>query len=655
MQQSHHPEIQKLYDDLYARNAKSVSRSVTAKFVPKEHKCGCKKLKCYSDCCNHYYKKDKNTCGCKRVLGKCLFKHGRTVTITCPGRYCLGSDVKFHANEIDAVAIVIDSNDVVLDLCGHTLKQYNLVKFATGILVAEGRSNVTILGTYGAVRDFTGFGVRVRGNTSNITIGDDTKLEVTGCGFSDYNGEITFFGGNATAGIFVGDTDSFTNTSGENGCNGVILKNLVVDRNSFIGLGLTQSTDITVTNCSFNENTLATVGPFNESFAQTLYTFHTSYEKDNKNISFTNCSFDRNRSDLPEADFYDLTVALPNGFENLSFVKCTFNDNFCVGSILAAGAASGNCATWTDCQFCGNTSDSRVEGFHISGQGFQKPVRGVQIIRCLANNNVADLGGRPAPLFGFSMGYNILYADGLEMIDCQSSYNKFLAASVEQPEDGVIGTAMFAEVVPGAELITENHIIRNLQSVGNYTNTNGFSVGFDLDLNQRRVVVEGGQFSDNKSDSGRGYGILLLNREGFPKVPSVEHVVKNAIVQNNSSVGIELRTQERCLIEGNTIISNGGEGILLSEEDGSTTKCWIRKNILQYNTDVAIRDTQNPSTNLATENQAFGNKQLGGMDNPTSQYDIDYTFGHVPEVIGSLTTGYPSLPTDSLTNYSMSQ
>ena len=653
-------EMQKKLDEMNAASAsKEVKRSLVEKYVPSERKCGCKYLKCHRECC-HHDKRPKSACGCKKVLKKCLFKCGKTVTITCPGRYCLDSNIKFNPDEPGLVAITIDSDDVVLDLCGHVLKQGNAVKYTTGILIAEGRRNVTILGTYGAVRDFTEFGIRVRGHTSNVTIGDDTTLEVTRCGFADYQGEITFFGpfapngGNATSGIFIGDTSNFNNTQGSEGCNGVILKNVLVNQNSFMALGLFQSSAITVTGCSFDETSLSSPGPFTEAFVQVLNTFHGPGEKHNEDLSFTNCSFNRNRADfLPNANFYDLSVALPNGFDNLSFDKCSFNDNFSIGTVFAAGGASGNCATWTDCKMCGNKSDSRVEGFHISGDGFVQPVKNIVLIRCYSNDNIADLGDVDAPAFTFSIGFNILYADNLKMIDCQSNNNQMLAKSAALPTDGALGTAIFSTLQQTADFLSENQIIQNLQSVQNYTNTNGSAMGLDIDLNQQRIIVEGGQFSDNESLNGTGYGILMWNRPGFEKEPSIQHVVRNAVIQNNSTVGIEIQEQEKCLIEKNRIIDNGGDGILLSSGDSPSTKCWIRKNIIQYNAGVAVRDTQKISTNLVSENKAFGNQKLGGVVNPDSQYDVDYVFGHVPEVIGSLTTGYPSLPTDSMSNYSV--
>ncbi len=89
-----------------------------------------------------------------------------TYSITTPGVYKLSTDVAFNTPDDYVPAIEILSNDVVVDLCGHTLSQGNTTTNGHGIRLGEGYfgsdpdfviSNITIRN--GTVRNFTGIGI----------------------------------------------------------------------------------------------------------------------------------------------------------------------------------------------------------------------------------------------------------------------------------------------------------------------------------------------------------------------------------------------------------------------------------------------------------------------------------------------------------------
>ena len=89
-----------------------------------------------------------------------------TYVIATPGKYVLGQDVIFMPAVEFTPAINILCNDVVLDLCNHTLSQGNTTQECYGIQIGQGTfytdpnavlSNITVQN--GTVREFTGVGL----------------------------------------------------------------------------------------------------------------------------------------------------------------------------------------------------------------------------------------------------------------------------------------------------------------------------------------------------------------------------------------------------------------------------------------------------------------------------------------------------------------
>lgn len=79
-----------------------------------------------------------------------------TLNITEPGTYTFMDNVEFKPSHSMA-AIMIKSNDVVLDLDGYGLSQGNLVSGCDGIKICNGFSHILI--TNGSISKFTQYGI----------------------------------------------------------------------------------------------------------------------------------------------------------------------------------------------------------------------------------------------------------------------------------------------------------------------------------------------------------------------------------------------------------------------------------------------------------------------------------------------------------------
>ena len=109
----------------------------------------------------------------------------KTLEITKPGNYCLAEDIPFEPLERRNHCIVIKASDVTLDLCGHRLCQVNKldVPQIIGVVVETGNHNVTIIGSFGTICDFSQLGIQVKAGTKFIQIGDaSSRLDLTGNG-----------------------------------------------------------------------------------------------------------------------------------------------------------------------------------------------------------------------------------------------------------------------------------------------------------------------------------------------------------------------------------------------------------------------------------------------------------------------------------------
>ncbi len=99
------------------------------------------------------------------------------MNITQPGNYAIGQEIQFNASAADDTLIIIDSDNVNLDLSGHTIAQSNTVDGVHGIIINSGHNNITVKN--GVIYHVTGSGVVVNDNCENIMFQD---LVINSCG-----------------------------------------------------------------------------------------------------------------------------------------------------------------------------------------------------------------------------------------------------------------------------------------------------------------------------------------------------------------------------------------------------------------------------------------------------------------------------------------
>ncbi len=83
-------------------------------------------------------------------------------TITEPGKYVLHEAILYTGTTPGSCALLIDSDDVIVDMNGFSITYVASAANVNGIYIVEDHQNVTIVNTYsqnGAIRKFTGSGI----------------------------------------------------------------------------------------------------------------------------------------------------------------------------------------------------------------------------------------------------------------------------------------------------------------------------------------------------------------------------------------------------------------------------------------------------------------------------------------------------------------
>ncbi len=140
---------------------------------------------------------DCNDCGpccVKRVTITCA---DLPYVISCPGYYELECDAKYNVVDAFVPAIQIVSNDVTLDLCGHTLSQCGETPWGYGLVIGQGYfpvdqnavyKNITVKN--GTIRDFSGNGItaiNLSFTNTNVPNPDPVNLPYEDLHFYDLN------------------------------------------------------------------------------------------------------------------------------------------------------------------------------------------------------------------------------------------------------------------------------------------------------------------------------------------------------------------------------------------------------------------------------------------------------------------------------------
>jgi parallel beta-helix repeat protein len=382
---------------------------------------------------------------------------------------------------------------------------------------------------------------------------------------------------------------------------------------------------------------------------------------------------------------------------NVTYNNCQFNgtfNSFIGGVTVGYLSAQSEDGTFIDCHFDNTKGLSEVNGFHRSGNfvtadtTFTKSSRNTYLIRCTANNNQQIGNQLITPLLQAVrlIGYAIFFAKNVTMIDCIASDN--IANGPLDSTGALSYVAGFffpdGQVTPiGTDANEENLVVRGCIAARNQTLQGGRAFGFNLNLaggvnrvtrsalfedceafgNISNIPLLGSlgtqsvgcgffidQNPDNTIDVNRSFPVSLINCKAYRNKGAQS--IGTGVTQLFSA-GIFLRNALRHAITNCEVLDNI-YGILLK----NCNRCTIRDNHADNNvdlinpgtigegfTDVGATGTPTAptvSTSLFERNKAFGNGTGTTHNGTNGNYNVVYTFGPVPTLPGSLTTGYPT-------------
>jgi parallel beta-helix repeat protein len=588
----------------------------------------------------------------------------KTYVICKPGTYKLIENISFNPKKNKTSAISINSSNVILDLNGKVLKQSHRNKNTqiTGIWVKSGHKNVTILGNYGVVKNFSQRGIYVEGGNDFVTLGDETLLTVIGNG---YGTPVAWLDGQENilqAGIQLGDMTFLAWTGGlaYNGpLNNVRVNNVVSSHNN-IGITLGEGRDFQFVNSSFSQNKETRL--INPKYADpNLGAFYVTNSVVNyglvficnpdlppkpgippavgiKDILFENCKFNNNFADgsnaAAQGAYCDSFIMAVN-FRNLKIRNCQFNNNDASfgsnnnglfnqtrGCVLGSGYGT----VIEDSEFNGNVGGFLVEGFNQSGlissgsstgTGINNfPGDSVILRNCVASNNVANkpvVGSPGATGQAFAAGFMIQYPAGFTLDSCIAESN--IADLRAYPSDNPFLAFGFGAFIYSdrayCDKFTNNVLIKNSKfSRNRIINANNFSTSAGIrvydDLNEN-IVIENCVITDNKpafneptSENVITEGISLFNQFADVKTGPSFVAVLNNVIQSNGTYGVSNNLDKTDI--RNNEIKNQTFGVELSNSFYST----ILDNTFLSNY-IGIIDYNVPSTNLVAGNKGFNN------------------------------------------------
>lgn len=627
-------------------------------------------------------------------IGKEDLKCG-SYRITCPGTYKLRENISFNPKSNKVAAITIDASSVVLDLNGHVLSQSSKNKQSqvTGILVKTGHKKVTILGSYGTIKNFSQRGIYVEGGNSFVTIGDETLLTVTGCG---YGTPVALLDGTEPilqAGIQLGDIVFFVKF-GFGQYHGILTETRVVNVASSqnnVGIGLGEGTNYTFINSSFSFNvenrlinpTIVSLGGFYLPNSVVCYGFVyiSNPELDTPtlksfgvtDITFQGCKFNSNVADATitpnAAGAYTDSFFCGANTKNLKFLNCQFNSNN--AKIANSGIfnktrgctlSSGYGTVFEDCEFSGNIGGATVNGLNVSGliasdnpltrDNFQS--ESTTIRRCVASRNIATVDLQQVEDYIEVLGFSIRYPSGLTIEDCTIEDNiSTLTANSLRLNAFADGIIIFSDPTYPTKFanniaIKNCKISRNRVTFALQGKSSGIRVLDDLCENiviQNNVITENWKVISDPVNEGyevQGAGIDLFNESGEKTGPSYVSVLSN-VIKSNAIYGIYTNLDYTDI--QNNDIQNHDVGI---DIDLYSCGNFVSHNKVLQSYLFGIHDENVPSTSFIENNTVFGSG---------TPYFVEYPGGFfVPVVEGSISTNpafYPPLPTVSSSNIAM--
>ena len=383
------------------------------------------------------------------------------VVLRKSGYYCLCEDVVFNPEPCKNAAIRICASDVTLDLRGRTLSQKSKCVLAVdGIVVDPGVTNITIKN--GTVRDFSDVGIRVGALSATSTVPLVAELSISDIrafnnALSDSIGDPNFIGAGIGGVVIFNAQD-------------VKISNCNFNENFYAGLWSSNITKLTMENCHCDDNVSAN---FFEPYTQIV--FGGAVAGISTDILITQCTFNRNSSS-GEGFGFGLDFAFgTTSTTNAVIESCQFNDTSITISDSNVATALGG--------------SSEVFGLFVT-KAANVTVQNCEAHRTSFILNVPFTNTLPPVdqfLFTRVVGFNIQRTNNAKVINCSSSGN------TSQNNSGVgvrTFTASFA-----IENRTTNLYMSNCQAYGN---TNGYNeASAPSTANPSLLVAEGFDFSDS--------------------------------------------------------------------------------------------------------------------------------------------------------------
>lgn len=615
-------------------------------------------------------------------------KGDKTYKIKCPGTYKLKENIYFSPKKNKVAAILIDSNDVILDLNGKFLKQSKHCKHFSqvdGVVVKTGHRNVSI--SNGSVQKFSQRGVYVEGGNKRVTIED---LTVTRCGKGTETALVDkqdgVEEGVAQAGLQLGDM-KFLEAIGIGQFHGILetasLKNVTLSENNF-GCALGEGSQYEFVNCSFSNNVetrlmweqVSNLGGFYAPKSVVCYGLVYFSNPDATpepnfgvvNAKFADCKFNSNLADASETDaqgaYCDAFIMAVN-FKGLKIQNSEFNSNEAKlspvgefnqtrGLVLGAGAGT----VVEDSEFLNNVGGSIVNGFNLSGliastttvakQNF--PAESVTLRNCVAAGNLSASNVATLPSIEV-IGFSIRYPSGVTMIDCVAENNRVVLTDDNKDTTNGFADGIFIFSALEFQNTFSNNIeirgcklSRNRVVNGVFGTSSGVRVFDDLCEN---VVIRDSIVTDNRPDKDEPpapstfftTGVELFN-ESVQTGSSFVSVLDN-VIQNNGQVGVD-NNLNVTNVQGNKITSHD-VAVLISESPDPLCGSVLENTFLSN--DFTVVDVNVPSTTLVA-----GNK---GYNNPCG-YSVEYEAGEAPAVASSTLPSFPAFPTVAWSNIDIS-
>lgn len=604
-------------------------------------------------------------------------------TAPCPNGVAIGV-----GDDVAVLAVRISASDVTLDLGGYELSQGNDYAFVRGIQIERGVSNVRLLN--GVVRGFSQWGIRVRGDSKDVTMRD---LTVTKCGFNNDDPWGRFFW--AMGAIALGESRYF-NMGGADEEELRVLSNVYMDGvrvvdNYYMGMFVGRLVGLEAEGCNFDdtyrklEPGFAMTNGNSDRIARYCYpliiggggfdtapgptggetglVYDVTRDFVTEHVSFRTCTFNGAKNETPGvgtiAGFAAARCEVANAHDVL-FKCCEWRNYYAVGGQATAVDHDGVYGlSYIDCLFSDMISEwSFAEGLHLSGSIDRINVAPINFnpftlgASCEAVATCAHLKVHGCT-FRRIIGTNKLSAgiwswgNPIDIEDCtfdeirsgtDQAHGIHLESAGAPPKTNVLNVRV------------KNVRITNISGVANAYGLLLHPEGVNFNGNEllcKNALIEDVFVSDVKSP-GAVFGIFIQGANITDTQPNYEVFVENVIVRNcqimdvkstsqspgSDWAGVSMIRTKRPVIEAVTVLDSLN-GIYWNLTENAVVKDCEVENCVG----VGYSDAEaNASTALLLNNRAYKNG---------TNYSVTYSSGNLalltrasPSAVGVVSGDY---------------